>query len=54
MRAVECPCGEHVEARNDEGLLEDMRRHADEQHPDQYSDAELKRILATGAYDQAA
>jgi hypothetical protein len=54
MRAVECPCGEHLEARNDEQLLEEARRHSDREHPDQYSEADLKRIVATDAYDQAA
>jgi hypothetical protein len=51
MRAVDCPCGEYVEASTDQALFDDMRRHADEDHPDQYSDAALKTLIASSAYD---
>jgi hypothetical protein len=51
MRAVECPCGEYVEAQSDEKLFEETRRHATEAHPDQYQDSELKTLIATSGYD---
>jgi hypothetical protein len=54
MRAVDCPCGEYVEASTDQGLFDAMRRHADEDHPGQYSDPELKAIIANSAYDVRA
>lgn len=51
MRALECPCGEHLEARNDTDLLEAAKRHADEEHPGQYAEADLKVLVDTAAYD---
>lgn len=51
MRAVECPCGEHLEATNDEQLTDAARRHADADHPGQYEDWELRQLVTTGAYD---
>jgi hypothetical protein len=51
MRAVECPCGEYVEAQSDEKLFEETRRHADDVHPEQYQDSELKTLIATSGYD---
>jgi hypothetical protein len=51
MRAVECPCGEYVEAQTDEKLFEETRRHADEAHPERYQDSELKTLIATSGYD---
>lgn len=53
MRAVDCPCGEYLEARGDGELLERMKRHASEEHEGQYSDAELKILVDTAAYDAA-
>ena len=54
MRAVDCPCGEHLEEQNDEKLLEATRHHAEEDHPDRYQDWELRQMVTTGAYDAAA
>jgi hypothetical protein len=51
MRAVDCPCGEHLESRNDEGLFEEARRHADAEHPGTYEDWELRQLVTTSAYD---
>ena len=51
MRAVECPCGEYVEAQSDEKLFEETRRHATEAHPEEYQDSELKTLIATSGYD---
>lgn len=51
MRAVECPCGEHLEAQTDEALTEAARAHADAEHPDEYQDWQLRQLVTTSAYD---
>jgi predicted small metal-binding protein len=51
MRAVEFPCGEHLEANNDEELLKEARKHADEDHANEYEDWQLRQMITTGAYD---
>ena len=51
MRAVDCPCGEHLEAGNDEQLVQSARRHADEEHPGEYQDWQLRQLITTTAYD---
>jgi hypothetical protein len=54
MRAFDCQCGEHMEAQNDEKLFQEARRHSDEDHPNQDSDADLKAQIAVRGYDQRA
>lgn len=51
MRAVDCPCGEYLEGTNDTELLEAAKRHTNEEHPGQYSDADLRILINTAAYD---
>lgn len=51
MRAVDCPCGEHLEARNDMELVESARSHASSAHGDQYSDTDIRILVNTAAYD---
>ena len=53
MRAVECPCGEFLHARNDHELLESARRHASQAHAGegQYSETDLRILVDTKAYD---
>ena len=51
MRAVECPCGEHLEGATDAEVLEATKRHATEEHEGQYSDIDLKLLVDTAAYD---
>ena len=53
MRAVDCPCGEHLESRNDLELMEAVKRHANDEHVGQYSDADLRVLVYTTAYDSA-
>jgi hypothetical protein len=48
---VECPCGEYLEGRNDSELLDVARRHADQEHEGTYSDADLRILVDTSAYD---
>lgn len=50
MRAVECTCGEHLEARNDTALLETYRAHAQAEHPE-WSEADIKAHLVRDTYD---
>ena len=54
MRAVDCPCGEHFEAHNDTKILETVKQHADEEHAGEYSEADLRLLVNTSAYDAAA
>jgi predicted small metal-binding protein len=51
MRAVECPCGEHLEGATDAEVLEATKRHATEEHEGQYTDIDLKLLVDTSAYD---
>jgi hypothetical protein len=53
MRAVECPCGEYLEARNDTELLEAAKEHASEDHEGRYTEGELRVLIDTTAYDTA-
>jgi hypothetical protein len=53
MRAVDCPCGEHLEARNDAELTDATRDHANREHEGRYSDADLRILVDTTAYDTA-
>ena len=53
MRALDCQCGEHLEANNDEELYGQAREHVDRDHPDmQLSDEQVRGIVAEGAYDK--
>lgn len=54
MRAVECPCGEHLEGQNDTKLLEKVKQHANEEHEGKYSEVDLRLLVDTSAYDAAA
>lgn len=52
MRAIECPCGHHLEAENDEELVGLARQHVEEHHPDMdRSDEQLRARIAADAYD---
>lgn len=51
MRAVDCPCGEHIEAQNDTKILEAVKDHADKEHEGQYSEGDLRLLVNTSAYD---
>lgn len=51
MRAVDCPCGESLQARNDSELFESAKRHATSEHEGQYSDTDLRMLVDTAAYD---
>jgi hypothetical protein len=54
MRAVDCPCGEHVESDSDAKLIEVIKEHADQEHPGRYEESDLRLLVTTTAYDAAA
>jgi predicted small metal-binding protein len=49
VRVIECPfCGETLAAATDDELVETVRRHMDERHPEEaYDDAQVREL----AYD---
>jgi hypothetical protein len=55
MRAIECPCGHHLEAETDEELFRLAREHVDRDHPEmERSDEQLRERIAADAYDMKA
>lgn len=54
MRAVDCPCGEYLEGRNETDLFDKAKQHANEEHEGEYSDADLRILIDTSAYDVAS
>ena len=54
MRAVDCPCGEHLEAATDAKVLEELKEHSRNEHGDRYQETELSLLVNTSAYDIAA
>lgn len=53
MRAVDCPCGEYLEGRNDTELLDKAKQHANQEHEGTYSEVDLRVLIDTSAYDVA-
>jgi predicted small metal-binding protein len=54
MRAVECPCGHHLEAADDEELFRLAREHIELDHPEMdRSDEQIRQRIAADAYDLA-
>ena len=54
MRAIDCPCGHHLEGEDDEELFRKAREHVDRDHPEmQRSDDELRDRIAADTYDVA-
>jgi predicted small metal-binding protein len=52
MRAIECPCGHHLEGADDDELFRLAREHIISDHPDmQRTDEELRERIAADAYD---
>jgi hypothetical protein len=55
MRAIDCPCGHHFEANDDEELFRLCREHVDRDHPEmERSDEQLRERITGDAYDAAA
>jgi hypothetical protein len=52
MRAIDCPCGHHLEGADDETLFRLAREHVDRDHPEmQRSDEQIRARVAADAYD---
>jgi predicted small metal-binding protein len=55
MRAIDCPCGHHLEAADDEELFRKAREHVDRDHPEmQRTDEQMRERIAVDAYDGSA
>jgi MFS family permease/predicted small metal-binding protein len=55
MRAIECPCGHHLEGADDEELFRLAREHVDSDHPEmQRTDEQLRERVTADAYDVVA
>jgi len=55
MRAIECPCGHHLEGADDEELFRLAREHVDRDHPEMLrTDEQLRERVAADAYDVVA
>jgi hypothetical protein len=51
MRALDCECGKHLEAHDDE-LYGQVREHVDRDHPEmRLSDEQVVGLVAEGAFD---
>ena len=52
MRAIDCPCGHHLQAVDDEELFRLRREHINGEHPEmQRTDAQIRERIAADAYD---
>ena len=52
MRAIDCACGHHFEAQDDDELFRLCREHVDCDHPEmQRTDEQLRGRIAADAYD---
>jgi predicted small metal-binding protein len=52
MRAIECPCGHHLTAADDEELFRLCREHVDRDHPEmERTDAQIRARVRADAYD---
>ena len=52
MRTIECPCGHHLEAADDEELFRLAQEHVDRDHPEmQRTDEQVRERVAADAYE---
>jgi Protein of unknown function (DUF1059) len=53
MRALDCDCGRHLEAANDQTLFDKAKEHVSRDHPEmQLSAEQVREIVAEKAYDK--
>ena len=52
MRALDCDCGEHLEAANDQALARKVQNHMEDVHPEaqQLSEEEASSFVSDNAY----
>jgi predicted small metal-binding protein len=52
MRALECPCGHHLEGADDEELFRLAREHIDREHPEMdRTDEQIRARVSADAYE---
>ncbi len=52
MRAMDCDCGHHLEAEDDQQLAAAAQAHVAQRHPElQMSEDDLRALIAAKAYD---
>jgi predicted small metal-binding protein len=52
MRVLDCDCGTTLHAANDDELLQQVRQHVDEAHPEmELSDDAARDLIAQQAYN---
>lgn len=56
MRAVDCPCGEHLQAEGDNALFDLAKQHASERHAEDpaFSEFDLLAMIERVGYDMPA
>src|SRR5215203_2631073 len=53
MRALDCDCGEHLEATDDQKLFDEAQKHVNRDHPEMQLSAErVREIVAEKAYNK--
>ena len=54
MRAIDCPCGHHLEGADNDELFRKAREHVDRDHPEmQRSNEDIRARVVADAYDVA-
>ena len=54
MRALECDCGQHLEAADDQKLFDEVQKHVNRDHPEMRLSAErVREIVAEKAYNKS-
>jgi hypothetical protein len=52
MRGYDCACGEYLTGENDQRLLDKMKEHVKQDHPnDDFPEPRLQGMIDTGAYN---
>jgi len=52
MRAIDFPCGHHLEATDEDELFGLAREHVDRDHPEMHgTDEQIRERVANDAYD---
>ena len=53
VRALDCECGQHLEAANEGALFQQAREHVDRDYPEmELDDTQVRDIVAQGAYNK--
>jgi predicted small metal-binding protein len=51
MRAIDCPCGHHLDGADGGELFRRARGHIDREHPEMQRDEDLRARVTADAYD---